>query len=117
MILKKFNDFRLNEDLEGPQDINLEQPQGDVTLYRLTSHSVVDLNDPGEFYVSSQDAVDPKLLDKPGTDLFLITITTDSTNIDSEKSKQESQKLGNESVVAVKDSTKCEVINIVPFKR
>ena len=52
MKLKKFNNF-LNENLEGPQDTVVDTPTGEITLYRLTSHSVVDLNDPGEFYVNS----------------------------------------------------------------
>ena len=63
MKLKKFDSF-LNEDLQdlqGPQDSIVDTPTGEVTLYRLTSHSVVDLNDPGEFYVNSPESVDPNL--------------------------------------------------------
>jgi hypothetical protein len=117
MKLKKFNNFKLNEDLEGPQDTVVDTPTGEVTLYRLTSHSVVDLNDPGEFYVNSQQALDPSLLDKPGTDLFVITVTTDSSNIDTEGSEKEATKHNNESIVMVKDSTKCEIVTIVPYTK
>jgi len=116
MKLKKFNNF-LNESLEGPQDTVVDTPTGEVTLYRLTSHSVVDLNDPGEFYVNSQESLDPSLLDKPGTDLFVITVTTDGSNIDTEGSEKEATKHNNESIVMVKDSTKCEVVTIVPYTK
>lgn len=115
MKLKKFNNF-LNENLEGPQD-TVDTPTGEVTLYRLTSHSVVDLNDPGEFYVNSPESVDPKLLDKPGQDLFLITVTTDASNIDAEGSKTEAEKQGNDAVVMVEDSTKCEIVTVVPYTK
>ena len=111
MKLKKFNNFKLNEDLD------IVEPTGEVTLYRLTSHSVVDLSDPGEFYVNSQQALDPSLLDKPGTDLFVITVTTDGSNIDTEGSEKEAAKHNNESVVMVKDSTKCEIVTIVPYTK
>jgi hypothetical protein len=116
MKLKKFNNF-LNENLEGPQDTVVDTPTGEVTLYRLTSHSVVDLNDPGEFYVNSPESVDPRLLDKPGQDLFLITVTTDGSNIDVEGSKAEAEKQGNDAVVMVKDSTKCEIVTVVPYTK
>lgn len=116
MKLKKFNNF-LNENLEGPQDTVVDTPTGEVTLYRLTSHSVVDLNDPGEFYVNSPESVDPSLLDKPGPDLFLITVTTDGSNIDVEGSKAEAEKQGNDAVVMVKDSTKCEIVTVVPYTK
>jgi hypothetical protein len=116
MKLKKFNNF-LNENLEGPQDAVVDTPTGEITLYRLTSHSVVDLNDPGEFYVNSPESVDPSLLDKPGQDLFLITVTTDGSNIDVEGSKAEAEKQGNDAVVMVKDSTKCEIVTVVPYTK
>lgn len=116
MKLKKFNNF-LNENLEGPQDTVVDTPTGEVTLYRLTSHSVVDLNDPGEFYVNSPESVDPSLLDKPGQDLFLITVTTDASNIDVEGSKAEAEKQGNDAVVMVKDSTLCEIVTVVPYTK
>jgi hypothetical protein len=116
MKLKKFNNFKLNENLEGLQDTNMATT-GEITLYRLTSHSVVDLNDPGEFYVNSPESVDPKLLDKPGQDLFLITVTTDGSNIDTEGSEKEAAKQDNEAIVMVKDSTKCEIVTIVPYTK
>lgn len=116
MALKKFNQF-LNENLEGSEDMAPKKPTGPVTLYRLTSHSVVDLNDPGEFYVDNLEAVDPSLLEKPGQDLFLLTVTTDSSNIDEEGSKAEAEKLGNESIIMVKDSALCEVEKVEPYKK
>lgn len=116
MTLKKFNQF-VNESIEGSEDMAPERPVGNVTLYRLTSHSVVDLSDPGEFYVDSLEAVDPSLLDKPGQELFLITVITDSSNIDEEGSKAEAEKLGNESIIMVKDSALCEVEKVEPYKK
>lgn len=116
MALKKFNQF-LNENLEGSEDMAPEKPTGPVTLYRLTSHSVVDLNDPGEFYVDNLEAVDPSLLENPGQDLFLLTVTTDSSNIDEEGSKAEAEKLGNESIIMVKNSALCEVEKVEPYKK
>src|SRR5581483_12279322 len=55
---------------------------GEVELYRLTSHPVVDLSEPGEYYVCDKAALDPKLLDNPhsATELFVITVKTDSSN-------------------------------------
>jgi hypothetical protein len=116
MKLKKFDNF-LNEDLQGPQDSIVDTPTGEVTLYRLTSHSVVDLNDPGEFYVNSPESVDPNLLDKKGTELFLITVTTDASNIDADGSEKEAAKHDNESIIMVKDSTLCDIVTVVPYTK
>ncbi len=119
MKLKKFDSF-LNEDLQdlqGPQDSIVDTPTGEVTLYRLTSHSVVDLNDPGEFYVNSPESVDPNLLDKKGIELFLITVTTDASNIDVDGSEKEAAKHDNESIIMVKDSTLCDIVTVVPYTK
>lgn len=114
MALKKFNNFQINEDVDA--QVAPEVSTGETTLYRLTSHSVVDLNDPGEFYVSSQDAVTPELLDNKGSEMFLLIVKTDSSNIDAEASQREAQSHGNESIVVVKDSTLCSVVSVVPFQ-
>lgn len=92
-----------------------ESNDGSVRLYRLTSHSVVDLNDPGEFYVKSKKDIDPKMLDKKGKDLFILTVDCPSSNIDLDKSDKESA-LHNCKVYVVKDSKKCEVIKVEAFK-
>lgn len=104
MDIIKYNDFSVNES-------NSET----IKLYRLTSHAILDLNDPGEFYVKSQNDIDPKMLDKKGKDLFVITVECPSSNIDLDKSDKESA-LHNIKVYVVKDSKKCEVIKVEPYK-
>lgn len=124
MKLKRFNNF-INEDIsdevvsnELDTDFDTVDDEGnDVTLYRLTSHSVVDLASPGEYYVDSLDAVDPSLLDKPGTSLFLITAKCNSSNIDDDASEKESAKLGNDNIIVVKDDSACEVVSVEPYKK
>lgn len=114
MKLKKFNSFQINEDVDN--QLEAQVATGEQTLYRLTSHSVVDLNDPGEFYVSSEEAITPELLDNKGSEIFLIIVKTDASNIDIEASKRESESHGNKSIIVVKDSSLCSVVSLVPFK-
>jgi hypothetical protein len=111
MRLKKFNNF-INEDIT---DI-YEKEVGDKILYRLTSHPVIDLASPGEYYVDTLDAVDPSLLENPSDSLFLITVKCDSSNINEEESEKESAKLGNDNVIVVKEDSACEVISVEPYK-
>lgn len=126
MRLKNFRSFKLNEDLEQKADIPTPTTEvtgckytslsGNVTLYRLTSHPVVDLSAPGEYYVCDLESVSPDLLDKPSNELYLITVKCDSSNIDKEKSQQECDEKGNDCIVAVKDDTQCEVMGAEPYK-
>jgi len=115
MALKKFNSFQINEDFDNQIEAT-EIATGETTLYRLTSHSVIDLNDPGEFYFSNKEAVTPDLLDNKGSELFLLTVKTDVSNIDKEASEKEAVSHGNESIVVVKDSTLCSVVSVAPFQ-
>lgn len=113
MRLKNFSNYqKLYEAFES----KASKLSGQVTLYRLTSHSVVDLSDPGEFYVASLEDVDPNLLEKKSSELFLITVNTDSSNIDLDESEKECAKHNSDSIVSVKDSGKCEVIKVEPYK-
>jgi hypothetical protein len=113
MRLKNFSNYqKLYEAFES----KASKLSGQVTLYRLTSHSVVDLSDPGEFYVASLEDVDPNLLEKKSSELFLITVKTDSSNIDLDESEKECAKHNSDSIVSVKDSGKCEVIKVEPYK-
>ena len=117
MRLKKFNTFKINENVDAPS-IKASELTGEVTLYRLTSHSVVDLSQPGEYYVCDKGDVDPSILDKKGgSELYLITVTCDSSNIDLDKSEAEVAKTNNSSVVAIKDSNACEVVSVTPYVR
>lgn len=113
MRLKNFSNYqKLYEAFES----KASKLSGQVTLYRLTSHSVVDLSDPGEFYVASLEDVDPNLLEKKSSELFLITVKTDSSNIDLDESEKECAKHNSDSIVSVRDSGKCEVIKVEPYK-
>lgn len=113
MRLKNFSNYqKVYEAFES----KASKLSGQVTLYRLTSHSVVDLSDPGEFYVASLEDVDPNLLEKKGSELFLITVKTDSSNIDLDESEKECAKHNSDSIVSVKDSEKCEVVKVEPYK-
>ena len=112
MRIKKFNNFGINEAKSEASKL-----KGEVTLYRLTSHSVVDLSQPGEFYVAKKSDVNPDLLDKRGKDLYLITVKCDSSNIDLDESEKESAKLNCDCIVVVKDDNKCEVISVEPYQK
>jgi len=121
-VLKTYKKFLLKEDVEMPEVMEtpeVETPTtGSMTLYRLTSHPVVDLSAPGEFYVSKIEDVNPDFLEnKEGDELFLITVTCPSENVDSEKSEQECAKHNCETIVAVKDDTQCEVVKVEPFQK
>jgi hypothetical protein len=119
-ILKTYQKFLLKENLEMPEVTDIPEvdtpTSGSMTLYRLTSHPVVDLSAPGEFYVSKLEDVDPDLLENPGNELFLLTVECPADNVDTEKSEQECAKHDCECIVAVKDDTKCEVIKVEPYK-
>lgn len=114
MRLKKFNTFKINESVA--TESKASTLTGEVTLYRLTSHPVVDLSEPGEYYVCDKGDLDPNLLDKKeGTELYLITVTCDANNIDLDKSEAEVAKLENDSIVAVKDDNACKVMSVTPY--
>lgn len=116
-VIKSFSSFNpINESEATANRYKFQSLTGDVTLFRLTSHPVVDLSEPGEYYVCDKADVNPDLLDKKGDEMFLITITTNSNNIDTNKSQQECDKLNNPSIVAIKDDSQCEVISATPFK-
>ena len=116
-VLKTYEKFLLKEDLEMSEAPVATAPtSGTMTLYRLTSHPVVDLSAPGEFYVSKLEDVNPDLLENPGTELFLLTVECPGDNVDTEKSEQECAKHNCECIVAVKDDTKCEVVKVEPYK-
>lgn len=113
MKLKHFSTFqKINEEFES----TASKLSGEVTLYRLTSHHVVDLSDPGEFYVSSQKDINPSLLKKKGSDMYVITVKTSSSNIDIDESEKECAKHNIGSVVSVKNSENCEVVKVEPYK-
>ena len=106
--LKKYQSF-ISEDVDSITSSD------DMTLYRLSAHHVVDLKEPGDFYVKSMEDIDPSLLEKPGDSLFLITVKCDKDNIDVEKSEAETAKQGCDCVV-VKDDSKLELVSVEPFK-
>ena len=117
MRLKKFGQFKVNENIEAPAPVKSKASElsGEVTLYRLTSHPAVDMENPGKYYVSDKSDLNPDLLEDPSGDLYLITVTCDSSNIDLDESEKESSKLNCDCVVAVKDDKSCEVQSVEPY--
>lgn len=114
-IIKKYENFSQNEDL---LSTNVEVSNGLLTLYRLTSHSVVDLLEPGNYYVSNIDDISPELLssENQGSELFLITVSCPKDNVDNELSEVECSKHNCDSIISVKDDSKCTVVKVEPFK-
>jgi hypothetical protein len=103
--LKKYENF-ISENVE---------TQDGLLLYRLSSHHIIDLKEPGDFYVKSLSDVNPDLLKKSSDELYLITVKSDKENIDLDKSEAETVKQGCECVV-VKDDSKLELVSVEPFK-
>lgn len=114
-IIKKFGSFLIKEGSE-TSEYRYKELTGEITLYRLTSHSVVDLSAPGEYYVCDSSAIDPELLDKQGGEMFLLTVKCDASNIDQEASEKECGEKGNPYIVGIKDDTKCRVVGVVPYE-
>lgn len=119
--LKSFSKF-FESSIDVPKvECEASNLRGTVTLYRLTSHPVIDLQSPGEYYVCSQESINPSLLNNfnsiPKENIHLITVTCDSSNIDLFKSQSECDKMKNPSIVTVKDSNKCEVVSVVPYEK
>jgi hypothetical protein len=115
MKLKSFNTFSVSES-SSASSYKYQTLSGQITLYRLTSHSVVDLTQPGEYYVCDESAISSDILDNKGDNLYLTTVTCDADNIDTEKSQEECSRLSNPFIVAVKDESACEVTSIEPYK-
>jgi len=111
MIIKKFSSFN-----ESESNYAFEKLTGKLTLYRLTSHPVINLSEPGEYYVCNKESITPVLLDKKGGEIFLITVTCDANNIDPIKSKEECDTKSNLNIVAVKDDSKCDVVSATPYQ-
>ena len=115
------HDLTSNPSMGGPQTdtkSKCHDLSGEVELYRLTSHPVVDLSEPGEYYVSDLNAVSPELLDNPhsGEELFVITVKTDSSNIDCDRSDQTCQEKSCDSCICVVDDSKCKIVDVKPFE-
>ena len=110
MIIKKFNEI-INEEMTSKASLL----DGDIKLYRLTSHNILDLSSPGEYYLNSKSKLDPKILKKSGGDLYVVTVKCNSSNIDLDKSEKECAKLDNNGIVAVKNDNKCELVSVEPF--
>jgi hypothetical protein len=115
-IISSFKNFKINENTESSVACKASELTGEVTLYRLTSHPVVDLSEPGEFYFSDREKVNPDFLENKGGELYLITAKCDSSNIDVQKSEMECNTLNCDCIVAVKDDTKVEVLSVEPYK-
>lgn len=110
MKIFRFNNY--NNINEGCKAASLS---GSITLYRLTSHDVVDLSNPGEYYVCDKADISPDFLEKKGEYLYLITVECDSSNVDVSASESECAKLGADCIVAVKNDDQCDVITVEPY--
>lgn len=92
-----------------------------VKLFRLVAvgHGedlVVDTKNPGKYYFKKESDLDTEVLKKKGEEYHIIKVTTDSSNIDEELSKEESGKHGCECVV-LKDDSKVEYEGSEPFDK
>jgi len=118
-IIKNYKEFLIKEDFDyiAPRESELPSEGGQITLYRLTSHSIVDLSAPGEFYVKTMEDVSEDFLDAKGTEYFLITVNCPGDNVDPEKTELECAKHNCECIVAVKDDTQCEIVTVEPWKK
>ena len=116
MRLKRFNE--INESVK-PKASKISKVVSDghstLALYRLTSHPVLDLSEPGEYYVYVKSDINPSMLDKKGKDMFIITVNCPASNVDLDKSEMECAKHDCDSIVVVKDDKKCEVISVEPY--
>jgi hypothetical protein len=119
MRIKGFNKFNeaVNEAKKSKIAKVVDDGHSKVVLYRLTSHPVLDLSQPGDYYLYVKADIDPSMLDKKGKEMFIITVSTSSSNIDLDKSEIECAKHDLDSVVVVKDDKKCEVVSVEPYKK
>lgn len=97
------------------EDVDSVAGTDDMILYRLSSHHVVDLKEPGHFFVKSMEDINPDLLENKGDELYLITVKCDKDNIDLDKSELETAKQDCECIV-VKDDEKLELVSVEPFE-
>ena len=105
MKVQRFNSFKINE-----------SDQSEMTLYRLSSHSVIDFENPGSYYFSNREDVDPNVLDKNSNMYYLLTVKCPASNVDSDKTQAEVEKTGVDSIVAVRDEKNCKVITAEPYQ-
>ena len=117
MRLKRFNEVNESIKPKASKISKVVDKSSTLVLYRLTSHSVLDLSEPGEYYVHVKSDINPSMLNKKGKDMFIITVKCPASNVDVDKSELECVKQNCNSVVAVKDDKKCEVISVEPYNK
>jgi len=110
MDVKKFSQF-INESTSTNESVD---------LYRLVAVGqgedlVVDTKTPGKYYFKNESDINTDVLKKKGEEYHVIKVKTDSSNIDEEMSKVESEKHGCECVV-LKDESKVEYEGTEPFQ-
>jgi uncharacterized protein (UPF0128 family) len=109
MSVKKFSQF-----------IN-ESASESINLYRLVAVGegedlVVDTKTPGKYYFKNESDINTDVLKKKGEEYHVIKVKTDSSNIDEELSRIESEKHGCECVV-LKDESQVEYEGTEPFQK
>lgn len=108
MKIKRFNES---------ESTNFQNSSGEIKLYRLTN-PVIDLSNPGNYYVKSKSSINPDFLSKKtGDDLYVVTVKTDKSNINELKTEIECSKLGDNNVIVIEDDSKCEVISVNAYKK
>jgi hypothetical protein len=115
MKIKKFDKFKRYEAVTSETSQASKISSGGVTLYRLTNNEV-DLSNPGSYYVTKKEDINPKFLKNKSNDLYLMTVKCDSGNIDLDKSEVEIAKLDCPSAVVVKDDKKCKLVKMEPYQ-
>lgn len=111
MNVKKFSQF-INESTSTNELVD---------LYRLVAVGegedlVIDTKTPGKYYFKNDSDIKTEVLKKEGEEYHVIKVKTDSSNIDEELSKVESEKHGCECVV-LRDESKVEYEGTEPFQK
>lgn len=105
--MKKFTKF---------QKLN-ENNSKKITVFRLLSHNVIDLDSIGKYWVSNKNDLDPKKLIKQNDIYYAITADINESNIDLDKSNMESKLIGVDSVIVLKDDKDYDLIKLEIFKK
>lgn len=111
MEVIKFNQF-INESTKINESINLYR----IVAVGSGEDLVVDTKNPGKYYFKNESDIDVDVLKKKGDEYHIIKVKTDSSNIDEDLSKVESEKHGCECVV-LKDDSKVEYEGTEPFEK
>jgi hypothetical protein len=117
MRIKRFNEASEVKAKDSKIAKVLKDGHSTLVLYRLTSQPVLDLSEPGLYYVYVKSDINPSMLDKKGGDMYVITVKCPASNVDLDKSEMECAKHDCDSIVVAKDDKMCEVISVEPYNK